>query len=330
MRFKRIEGKSYYTYLSEGCKLCRRGAKLVLFLTGVCRNNCYYCPVSLEKIQKDVVYANERRVERIDDIIDEIMLMSAEGVAITGGEPLMRIERLKEFLEVFSHADLHTHLYTSLPIDETVLKELVNAGLNEIRFHPVELRDIERYEEAVKNAIKAGIEVGIEIPAIRYDNSIVKFVEEHDIFLNVNELEFSASNYSKLIEKGWKAGEFYEAVESEKIARMYAEKVEKFHYCSVRFKEIAQFRRRLIRMAFNHPEFYKVTSEGTIVCGLVEGEKDKMRKLLIQWGIDFVEVDEGFEIPVEEAEKLKDRFEVWVIERYPTSNRVILEKQKLR
>ena len=330
MRFRIIEGKSYYTYLSEGCKLCRKGAKLVLFLTGICGNDCYYCPVSSEKIQKDVVYANERKVEKIEDIIDEIILMSAEGVAITGGEPLMRIERLKELLEIFSQAELHTHLYTSLPINRNVLRELVDAGLNEIRFHPVELRNIGKYEEAVKNAIKAGIEVGIEIPAIRYDNSIVKFVNKHDIFLNVNELEFSASNYSKLAERGWRVREFYEAAESEKIARMYAEKVEKFHYCSVRFKEIAQFRRRLIRMAFNHPEFYKVTSEGTIVCGLVKGDKDKMRKLLIQKGIDFVEVDEGFEIPVEEAEKLKDRFEVWVIERYPTSNRIILEKQKLR
>jgi len=131
------------------------------------------------------------------------------------------------------------------------------------------------------------------------------------------------------MERGWKRGEFYEAQGSLEIVEMYRDTVEKFHYCSVRFKEIAQFRRRLIRMAFNLPDFYKVTSEGTVICGLVEGDKDKIRKILIQRGVEFVEVNEGFEIPAEEAERVMDAGEIFIIERYPTYSRIVLEKHPL-
>ncbi len=129
---------------------------------------------------------------------------------------------------------------------------------------------------------------------------------------------------------GWKPGEFFEAEKSREVAEMYAERVGKFHFCSVKFKEIAQFRRRLIRMAFNLPEFYRVTPEGTVICGLVEGDREEIRKVLIQMGVEFVEVEEGFEVPVEVAESLSDEFDASLIERYPTHDRVIVEKHPLR
>lgn len=329
-KFRRIEGGSYYSYLTEGCRLCRKGAKMVLFVTGKCPHSCYYCPVSDERKGRDVVYANERFVEDIDDVVDEILSMSAEGVAITGGEPLASLDRVVEYIEVFSHAGLHTHLYTSIPAGDTILEKLAESGLDEIRFHPPLLKNVREYEKPVKKAKSLGMESGFEIPAIEYSPDVVEVVNESEVFLNVNELEFSTSNFQLLESAGWKPGEFFEAAGSRDIAGMYAESVEKFHYCSVRFKEIAQFRRRLIRMAFNMPEFYKVTSDGTVICGLLEGDKEEIRKVLIQMGADFVEVEGGFEVEVEVAELLRNRFAASVIERYPTHDRVIVEKHPLR
>ena len=323
---KRIEGGSYYTYLTEGCRLCRRGAKLVLFVTGLCGNRCYYCPISEEKRGKDVIFANEREVKDIDDVVDEALAMDAEGVAITGGEPLLKLERVLEFVEIFSKADMHIHLYTSVKAKENVLKKLAEKGLNEIRFHPPELKGVKEYEEPLKNAIKYGIESGFEIPAVEYKEEIVEIVNRNDAFLNVNELEFSSTNFSNLVERGWEIGEGYEAKGSKKIADRYAERVRKFHFCSVKFKDIAQLRRRLIRMAFNMPDFYKVTKEGTVICGLIEGDKKTIRKVLIQRGVEFQEVDEGFEVPIDVAESLKNVFRASIIERYPTSKRIVVEK----
>ncbi len=330
MKFRKIEGGSFYSYITEGCKLCRKGAKMVFFITGKCSNSCYYCPVSEERFGNDFMYANERLVNDLDDVVDEIISMSAEGVAITGGEPLIKLERVCEFVEIFSRAGLHTHLYTSIPANERVINKLFEKGLDEIRFHPPELKNAIIYEDSLKNAIKKGMEAGFEIPAISFSKEISDIVNKNEAFLNVNELEFSESNIVRLSNRGWNRGEFYEAKGSLEIARKYGSSVKKFHYCSVRFKEIAQFRRRLIRMAFNLPDFYKVTSEGTVICGLIEGDKEKIRKILIQSGVEFVEVDEGFEIPVDEVENVRGVGDVFIIERYPTHNRIILEKDPLR
>jgi len=63
---------SFYYYLSEGCRLCYKGTKMVLFVTGICGKNCFYCPVSEERKEKDVVFANEKRVEKDDDVIEKV------------------------------------------------------------------------------------------------------------------------------------------------------------------------------------------------------------------------------------------------------------------
>jgi len=307
---------------------------MVLFVTGLCNNNCFYCPISEEKKGRDVIFANEREVRRLDDAIEEANAMSAEGIAITGGEPLLKLERVVEFLRIFK--DLHSHLYTSIPVKENVLRKLEH--LDEIRFHPPELKNVEAYEESIKVAKKLGMEVGFEIPSISYNESIVEIANKYDIFLNLNELEFSSTNYYNLIARGFKPNDHYGCLNCDGIIRVYAENVEKFHYCSAKFKDKAQLRRRLIRMAKNLPEFYVITREGTVLCGYIEGDLDIVEKFLISKGlkrdIDYVLVNGGIETSPNFVERYADELKklgtnVFIIERYPTFKRIVVEVNPL-
>nr|WP_048084714.1 radical SAM protein [Archaeoglobus profundus] len=329
-KFKRIEAGSFYSYLSEGCKLCRRGAKMVLFVTGICNNSCFYCPISEERRGKDVVFANEREVKRIEDAIEEANAMSAEGIAITGGEPLLKLDRVVEFLKTFK--DLHSHLYTAIPAKESVLSKLKH--LDEIRFHPPELRNVKAYEEPIKTAKKLEMDVGFEIPSIAYSDELVEITNKLDIFLNLNELEFSSTNYENLIAKGFRPNDHYGCSNCDEIIKAYAENVNKFHYCSARFKDKAQLRRRLIRMAKNLPDFYIITREGTVICGYIEGDVRVIEEFLQSKGLkrseDYVVVEGGVETSVEFVEEYSSLLKklgtnVFIIERYPTSKRVVVE-----
>ncbi len=331
---KRLEAGSFYSYLSEGCRLCRIGAKMVLFITGICRNSCFYCPISEERKGKDVTFANEREVRSVEDAVEEANAMSAEGIAITGGEPLLKVDRVVEFLNVFK--DLHVHLYTSLPVKENVLKRLKH--LDEIRFHPPELKNVKAYEDSIKIAKKLGMEVGFEIPSVGYSEEVVKVVNDNDIFLNLNELEFSSTNYDNLISRGFKPNEHYGCSNCEEIVKAYAKKVRNFHYCSARFKDRVQLRRRLYRMAKNLPDFYIITREGTVLCGYVEGDVEKIIEFLeskgLKMGEDFVVVDEGVETSVDFVEMYADSLKemgtnVFIIERYPTYRRIVVEVNPL-
>ncbi|MDD5178631.1 MAG: radical SAM protein, partial [Candidatus Nanoarchaeia archaeon] len=167
-----MERTKYYSYktgdLCRGCQLCVTGSKLVLFVTGICARNCYYCPLSDEKKNKDLVFANEWKVEKDEDMLKEAELCDSKGAGITGGDPLLRLERTIHYIKLLKEKfgkEFHIHLYT-IPesITPSNLKGLYDAGLDEIRFHP----DLENNKNWNKISLAFGFKwgVGIEIPVI--------------------------------------------------------------------------------------------------------------------------------------------------------------------
>jgi len=82
--FTRDETGSFCTYLSEGCRLCQQGAKMVLFVTGLCPKSCFYCPLSDERRGKDVIFANEKPVKSDEDLLKEAELMTLSGLGSLG------------------------------------------------------------------------------------------------------------------------------------------------------------------------------------------------------------------------------------------------------
>ncbi|GIU70208.1 MAG: hypothetical protein KatS3mg002_1444 [Candidatus Woesearchaeota archaeon] len=144
---KIIENTKYYSWkindLPEGCKKCVSGDKLVMFVTGICPRKCPYCPLSEQKKDNDVIFANERQLTNDNDtiaIIEEAIACKSKGAGFTGGDPLSKIDRTCYYIRLLKKKfgkKFHIHLYTSMELlNDENLKKLNNSGLDELRFHP--------------------------------------------------------------------------------------------------------------------------------------------------------------------------------------------------
>lgn len=260
--------------LSKGCKLCVKGRKTVLFVTGLCskKTMCYYCPIADTRSGKDVIYANETKINDANGLIEEIRLCSSEGIGITGGDPLMKIDRTTEFINLVKKEfgkEFHVHLYCPMElVSEERLKRLNDAGLDEIRFH-LDVGNKEMWPK-LELARKFRWKIGVEIPVIPSDEKkyaeLIEFVRGKVDFLNLNELEMSDSEICKIAEKGFETkNEFSYAVNgSEESALSLLKDCNgiNVHYCTVKLKDDVQIVNRLrnrlknVRKQFDEVEDY--------------------------------------------------------------------------
>src|SRR5437867_8850094 len=149
--------------LPVGCRQCTDGSKMVLFVTGICSFHCFYCPVSDEKMYKDVVFADEKRVTRDEDVLEEARAIRATGAGITGGDPLDAVERTCRYIRLLKAEfgpTFHTHLYT-MSTDADKIRALAGAGLDEIRFHVAPGLGCRAADSAFVDASRLGQSLGL-------------------------------------------------------------------------------------------------------------------------------------------------------------------------
>ncbi len=249
--------------LPIGCVLCLKGLKSVVFITGLCSEKCYYCPISKERKGKDVVLINELTINSLEDLINEIKVCDSLGAGITGGDPLIRINRTVEFIRLLKSnfgQRFHIHLYTTgLLLSDELMNKLVNAGLDELRIHVTG----EHSWRALKIALQYPLDVGIENPVIpnaehELRKLIINAVSLGVKFINLNELEVSETNINELLIRGIEPNEDgLTAKGSEELALKVLRWVKdngldiNIHYCPARFKDRFQLRYRLVRRAVN-------------------------------------------------------------------------------
>ena len=337
---------SFYTKkLAEGCKICEEGAKLVLLITGLCNARCFYCPLSEKKRGKDVIYADEMRVDRIEEIIEEAELIEAKGTGITGGDPLLVMEKTIDAIHLLKNyfgENHHIHLYTAT-LDGEKVRQLEEEGLDEIRFHPPVAiwKKIEKTNFS-KLIEKIEIDKGMEIPLIPHlKNETVHLLKEVDKygldFINLNELEFSVTNMDALDALGYvaKNDESAAAKGSEEMAyeMLELDLDTPLHYCSASFKDAIQLRRRIERRARNVAKMYEViTEDGTLLKGVIMAGKEKLREIkeefeiddgLIEWDEEKQRIETSPFILEEIAEYLP--YKCYLVEEYPTADRLEVE-----
>ena len=279
------------------------------------------------------------------------------GNANTGVDPLAAADRRVECVRALKRRfgkGHQMHLYTSTT-DTAKIARVAEAGLDEIRFHPpMDLwRKLERsaFDSAIRRSRACGMDVGLEIPVMPGKQSelvsAIAFADERELdFVNLNELEFSETNWRALRSLGLDTKEDNEVSSgvagSEELAfdLLSLDADIPLHYCSSSFKDGVQLRRRIKRRARNVRKPHEVlTKDGTFIKGVVETDDPARTAATIA---------SVFEVPAKllwiDCEKARLEVAPWVleeiasdlklpsyiVEEYPTSDRLEVERRPLK
>ncbi len=332
---------------AEGCIQCQKGSKMVLFVTGKCHWGCDYCPLSENRRESPDMFANERRCSSWDEVIEEGKAMRATGTGITGGDPMLDLEKSLEAVKQLKTAfgqEHHVHIYTSIPFNASRAIDFGNAGLDEIRFHLLD-GTVKKYLKVMKACKDAGITVGIELPCEPdKEKQLFALIEQLDNspveFLNLNELEITVGNQENMDVRGFNlSGGITAAAEGSFELGMKLKEAAKsldFHlkFCTARFKDAGQLRARFKRRGQANLRPYEVLSDddtilfGAIPTQLEDAQADidelKVELELEDGWIRYDAMSQRIELPLSIADELSQVLEVSVqmVEVHPTHERL--------
>jgi len=310
---------------------------------------CLYCPLSEKRRGRNLTWANERLAKSFQEVLEEAEVMQARGAGITGGDPLLKLDKTLEYAKALKGefgSDFHLHLYTAQPVQEEIIKKLHIAGVDEIRFHITE-KNKNKIWETIEAASKVYESFGVEIPAVPGKAEEIKEIalriNNLGGFLYLNELEFSHTNAEDLLAQGYnlKSDESYAAEGSEtaalEVLSFAEENSLRVHFCSSRFKDSIQLRRRLLRTAFGKARDYEeITEEGLFLKGVIVSIKRNYSELISflreefdipENLISYNEEKDRIETTREIAETLskiykKPYLKYYIVEEYPTADRL--------
>jgi len=337
---------------------------MVVLVTGRCTTKCFYCPLSFKKGGTDRIFADEWELENERDtekLIKEAECIGAAGAGITGGDPLVVWQRVKTYITLLKKTfgdSFHIHLYTSALKNAVHLTDLVAAGLDEIRFHPLPTSwsrmDASPIKKTIQNMIDSSADIAIEIPVLPQTDkeifSLISWADHQGLrWANLNELEFSERNCDDFLRRGYQVKTAISAAvkgsqeTAGKIMRMTQKEHLKIgvHYCSVSFKDGVQLKNRLLRRANNIATPYDViTKEGTLLKGVIYPSDRSLESLLsflqntqkIPSHLLHLDYEkERIEIAAWLLEKIGPRLtkqghRCFIIEEYPTADRLEVER----
>lgn len=190
--------------LSPGCLICGSGGWDCNFIIGLCTRHCFYCPqdpsirAERESSSDGMIFKNPAEHIRF------LKTFQIRGVGFSGGEPSIVLDRVLSHISAIRQEfgnSLYLWMYSNGDrLDRSALKELQNAGLNEVR---IDL-SARNYDLAPLVLSKEYIPtVTVEIPAIPEDFSVLtellgKLEAAGVNFLNLHQLTATAYNYRAL------------------------------------------------------------------------------------------------------------------------------------
>jgi pyruvate formate-lyase activating enzyme-like uncharacterized protein len=277
--------------LSPGCRACLEGNWSCLFITGNCNCRCFYCPTA-----QDVGGApgtNNLDFPKVDDYVDYLARFGFSGASISGGEPLLVLEKSLKYLRAIRRRlgdGIHLWLYTNgTLLTADIAKRLRDAGLDEIR---VDIGATGYSLDQVKLAVGIIPHVTVEIPAIpeeaaRMQQKLLEMADCGVNYLNLHQLRLTNHNYLHLAGRGYTFlhGESVTVLESELTAlELLRSSLDQqlalgVNYCSFvyknRFQGAAGRRRAGAQIAKNHEN---VTAAGYLRSLSLSGSQQDVQR----------------------------------------------------
>ncbi|RJP95629.1 MAG: radical SAM protein [Desulfobacteraceae bacterium] len=235
--------------LSPGCRTCAAGSWSCLFINGRCNASCFYCPAVQDGTDEPM--SNGIPFTMAGDYAEYVELFGFAGVSISGGEPLLTLDRTLGYLSAVRRRcgnSAHLWMYTNgTLLTREIAGELCDAGLDEIRF------DIGAAGYNLKKLLLAvGVipTVTVEIPAVPEEEALLrdKLVEMAEAgvrHLNLHQLRLPPHNLKHLANRDYTFvhGEKVTVLESELAAlRLVRHAIEQgidlpVNYCSFPYKQ---------------------------------------------------------------------------------------------
>lgn len=288
--------------LSPGCRTCVAGQWSCLFINGKCNGNCFYCPTRQNEVGQPTT--NSICFPEARDYVAYLERFGFEGASISGGEPLLTLDKSVRFVRsIKKHFGdtMHVWLYTN-GILATVenIRRLADAGLNEIRF---DIGATNYNYRQLEHAVGVIPTVTVEIPAVPEDGERLKdllpsLYDTGVQYLNLHQLRLTPYNYDKLVVRGYRFlhGEKVTVLDSELTAldilcHAKRNNIElPINYCSFpyknRFQSLAARRRNGSFIQKSHEE---LTENGFIRTLTLAGDTEILARLcssLTQDGCD--------------------------------------------
>ncbi|HEY5673110.1 MAG TPA: radical SAM protein [Malonomonas sp.] len=288
--------KPHIGQLSPGCQQCVAGAWSCLFINAHCNASCFYCPTPQDR--SEVPATNNLLFRHPAAYAAYLQRLGFSGASISGGEPLLTLNRTLAFLRAARTAlgpEGHLWMYTNgILLTREIAAQLAAAGLDEIRF------DIGATDYHCKKiAAATGLikVISVEIPAVPESVNILQQVlptlpalgVSH---LNLHQLRLTRHNFRHLTERNYTFlhGEKITVLDSELAALEILGFVARtrlnlpVNYCSFVFKhrhQQAAARRRAAQLDMRPLE--TVTEAGYLRRVALCGEPEQLQKQIGLW-----------------------------------------------
>lgn len=285
--------KLYTRRLSPGCRICTEGGWSCLFISGKCNCHCFYCPTAQDEV--GVPTTNSVEFAQPADYVAYLERFCFTGASISGGEPLLTLERSLSFVRAIKNrfgSAMHVWLYTNGTLATVdILTQLRDAGLDEIRF---DIGATDYNLQPLQRAVGLIPSVTVEIPAIPDEKERMKGLldelrDKGVQHLNLHQLRLTPFNFDKLQARNYRYihGEKVTALDSELAAleilhHSIRESIDlPINYCSFPYKNRFQGRASRQRNAsFLLKGFEALTENGFIRTLTLLGKPAKLENLV--------------------------------------------------